>query len=318
MLEWFLPMIDPLDLAPFDGHWPATVKKLLPEIHPVDQTACLIWFQLFPMVLHELSVSEAANRTRLERYFQLRGAYRLVDQPDRSHQFLFSHRYWLQIREAMTRDSMAGSLEDTIRRIAAGIPAEFGLAIAAVGLMTVRQCGTAFLTAPYNPRQDKRSTGEVLQSRASNAARGLLAKLTTIGRKPRVIIDERDPEAWFPVTPGQHITTAAELDKRPYHDTDERCYHGMGPIPVDCRSGSCGTCWVGVLNGENLAPPGDFERKRIDYFGYWNSGFHDLKAEKPLIRLACQTLVHGSCSLVIPPWNGVFGKVRRERFRLEP
>jgi uncharacterized 2Fe-2S/4Fe-4S cluster protein (DUF4445 family) len=27
-----------------------------------------------------------------------------------------------------------------------------------------------------------------------------------------------------------------------------------------------------------------------------------------LIRLACQAQTHGAVSIVIPPWNGVFGK----------
>jgi ferredoxin len=121
----------------------------------------------------------------------------------------------------------------------------------------------------------------------------------------------------FPILPGQHITTGAELDKRPYHTTDERCYQGMGPIPVDCRSGSCGTCWVGILEGKDQTDPvSDFEQKRMQYFGYWENPFHDPAAERPLIRLACQTIVRGSCRIIIPTWNGVLGSARQSR-RLE-
>jgi ferredoxin len=88
----------------------------------------------------------------------------------------------------------------------------------------------------------------------------------------------------------------------------------MGPIPVDCRSGSCGTCWVGVLDGrEQTDPVTDFEQKRMQYFGYWDNPFHDPAAERPLIRLACQTIVRGSCQIVIPTWNGVLGAARQLR-----
>ena len=77
-----------------------------------------------------------------------------------------------------------------------------------------------------------------------------------------------------------------------------------GPIPVECRSASCGTCWVGVLGGaEGLSDVGVREGKKIKEFGYIDSG-----EPKPLIRLACQALAQGAVSVVIPPWNGQFGK----------
>ena len=37
-------------------------------------------------------------------------------------------------------------------------------------------------------------------------------------------------------------------------------------------------------------------------------GHIDTSESKPLIRLACQAQTHGAVSIVIPPWNGVFGK----------
>ena len=150
--------------------------------------------------------------------------------------------------------------------------------------------------------------------RASAFAPSILDRFKGRCATDRVIFDERRKDGWFPILNAQELTSAAELDKRNYHDGDARCYEAMGPIPVDCRAGSCGTCWVGVLGGnENLDPADDFERKRMKYFGYWDSGFIDSSVERPLIRLACQVRANGSVSIVIPMWNGVFGESRRER-----
>jgi ferredoxin len=80
-----------------------------------------------------------------------------------------------------------------------------------------------------------------------------------------------------------------------------------GPIPVECRSASCGTCWVGVLGGaDRLADVAAREGKKIKEFGYI-----DTAEPKPLIRLACQAQAQGAVSVVIPPWNGQFGKYLR-------
>src|SRR5258706_15899648 len=80
-----------------------------------------------------------------------------------------------------------------------------------------------------------------------------------------------------------------------------------GPIPVECRSASCGTCWVGVLGGaDRLNDVAAREGKKIKEFGYI-----DTAEPKPLIRLACQAQAQGAVSVVIPPWNGQFGKYLR-------
>ncbi|MGH9902472.1 MAG: 2Fe-2S iron-sulfur cluster-binding protein, partial [Pyrinomonadaceae bacterium] len=80
-----------------------------------------------------------------------------------------------------------------------------------------------------------------------------------------------------------------------------------GPIPVQCRSASCGTCWVGVLGGaEKLTDVAAREGRQMKEFGYT-----DTDEPRPLIRLACQARGAGAVSIVIPPWNGVFGKYLR-------
>jgi ferredoxin len=60
---------------------------------------------------------------------------------------------------------------------------------------------------------------------------------------------------------------------------------------------------VGVLGGaEKLSPVEDRERRRLAEFGYDATGDPD-----PAVRLACQAQAVGAVSIVIPPWNGVFG-----------
>ena len=55
-----------------------------------------------------------------------------------------------------------------------------------------------------------------------------------------------------------------------------------------------------------LADVGVREGKKIKEFGYI-----DTAEPKPLIRLACQAQARGAVSVVIPPWNGQFGKYLR-------
>jgi hypothetical protein len=62
-----------------------------------------------------------------------------------------------------------------------------------------------------------------------------------------------------------------------------------------------------VLGGaEKLSEVRELEWRRIKEFGYI-----DTEEPKPVIRLACQAEAFGAVSIVIPPWNGVFGKFLR-------
>jgi ferredoxin len=311
-------------LAKWDGHWAGLLERIAPELHAVDRDGVKIWFEMWPLVLHQLvegTAERPVDGAEVERFYQLKGQYRLKDLPDTSHRYLYGHRYWGQIKEglALLADSLDAEdeLESLVRTLAGRVsaPKELTLGMAAIGWMTLRQCGTGFLKNGFVSSTKPGKPEEMLRERASAFRPGLLNRLQGAKACERVIFDEsQGMEGWFEVLPSQEITTAAELDKRPYHLSDPRCYEGMGPIPVDCRSGSCGTCWVGILGGnQNMEPVGDFERKRMEYFGYWDSGLHRAGDEKPLLRLACQAQVKGSVSIVIPPWNGVFGESRRTR-----
>ena len=102
--------------------------------------------------------------------------------------------------------------------------------------------------------------------------------------------------------PLEHRGIPLDRQIRNWRELDPRRIEG--PIPVECRSASCGTYWVGILGGaEKLTDVAAREGKKIKEFGYI-----DTAEAKPLIRLACQAQALGAVSIVIPPWNGVFGK----------
>ncbi len=286
------------ELFQFDPEWPSTLTRLLPEIAIEDHEALPLWFSFYSLLLTGL-----APDARLEAFYQLKGNWKLAGQEDTSHYFLYAHPWWGAAKKAPAQ--LRTTLEESLRATAVGIdaPAQHRLTLACVLLMTLRQAGPDFLTrtpkATSAPRRAKLRSGG-----------GLLSSL--LGRPKRHTV--HFGESSFPILDDQEITTAAGEDKRPYHERDERCYAGLGPIPVDCRSGSCGTCWVGILQGrERLDPIGDFERKRIEYFGYFDAGFAEADSTHPRLRLACQAKASGDIEIVIPPWNGVFGLTRRTK-----
>src|SRR5215210_8341030 len=59
-----------------------------------------------------------------------------------------------------------------------------------------------------------------------------------------------------------------------------------------------------VLGGAEKLSEADWrERKMMPLFGYIETD-----EARPLIRLSCQARAEGPVSVVIPPWNGYFGK----------
>src|SRR5438132_1032047 len=183
--------------------------------------------------------------------------------------------------------------------------------ITAVAFMTVQQAGLlAFKRAPgavtIDRKHAKKSPEQVLRERAKDDSQGLLGFLKTVDKQWTVTWDENDEGARYKLREGQDLAWgAAEDQTRDWRAIDPRRIEG--PIPVECRSASCGTCWVGVLGGaEKLADVGAREGKKIKEFGYI-----DAAEPKPVIRLACQAQAQGAVSIVIPPWNGQFGKYLR-------
>ncbi|HEY7473399.1 MAG TPA: 2Fe-2S iron-sulfur cluster-binding protein [Vicinamibacterales bacterium] len=300
--------------------WRTAVETLAPRIHPIDRVATRIWFAFFPLDLH-LDLEAADDPDARARALGLMGKWRLADQIDASHRFLFAHRYWPQTKVAAAAlDPVpSGGLAPIITALAdaagrtARVDRELLLGMSAVALMTLRQVGPeAFAAAPgkiHLTEQVRALTPhQVMRRRARDDWQGLLGFTRGLKKRWTVTFDENRPEARFTAIQGQEIASAAQSDKRDYRSVDPRCTPGEGPIPVECRAASCGTCWVGVLGGaEKLSPvsPRD-EGRRMKVFGYLDSN-----EEQPIIRLACQARTFGAVSVVIPPWNGIFGKQDR-------
>lgn len=300
--------------------WQQVVDRLSAEIHPVDRNATRIWFAFYPLDLH-LAFEFADDPVALARKLGLMGSWRLADRISASHRFLFAHRYWPQVKSAIQAavdplpDNLAaliGAIADAAARTAR-VDREMLLGMSAVGLMTLRQVGPeAFAAEPatihLSDRARALSAHQVMKARARDDWQGLFGFTRGLRKQWSITFDESDPDARFTLIDGQEIATAAQTDKRDYHARDPRCTPSEGPIPVECRAASCGTCWVGVLGGsEKLSPVNERdERRRMRVFGYLDSA-----EERPLIRLACQARAHGAVSIVIPPWNGVFATALR-------
>ncbi len=309
-----------------DRAWWEVIRSLLPSIHEVDRTATEIWFHFFPLALAR-AFQETDDPAALARDLVLRGTYDLKEQIDRSHRFMYGHRYWPQVKHAVEEHissanasksiDLATHIRDVARRVAQKLDVDESLliGITAVAFMTLQQVGVAaFRAAPGRVTVGRafarKSPERVVKERARDDRQGLLGFLRGPWRRFTVTFDENDDQATFPLIETQHLTTAAAYDQRDYTSRDPRCIRGEGPIPVQCRSASCGYCWVGILAGaEKLSPVTEFEKNRIRFFGYIETD-----EPHPLIRLACQAQGFGNVTIVIPPWNGILGSfLRRKR-----
>lgn len=307
-----------------DEAWRAAVIELLPEIHEVDRTATQVWFHFYPLALLR-AFREAADPAVLARDLLMQGKWLLRDQVDASHLFFYGHRFWPEVKQAVITLAESGasakrSLAGLVREVAGaasrarGVDESLVTGIAAAGLMTLQQVGLAELhRTPGEVRIDRRharrSPEEVLRTRARDDSQGLFGFLRTADKQWTVVWDENADDRRFRIIHEQELASGAATDRRPWHEVDERCTVGEGPIPVQCRSASCGTCWVGVLGGaEKLSEVSTRERKLMPQLGYT-----DTDEPRPLIRLSCQARGTGAISIVIPPWNGYFGKHLKKR-----
>ena len=80
--------------------WQRAIHALLPCIHEVDRSATQIWFHFFPLELAE-AIAETDDLAQLVLTLRLEGNFRLADQIDSSHWFLYGHRYWPQVKAAI-------------------------------------------------------------------------------------------------------------------------------------------------------------------------------------------------------------------------
>lgn len=303
--------------------WIETVDLLAANIADVDREATRIWFAFYPLKLAQaLAAAETvADRLALARKLVLMGRWGLEDRIDSSHAFLYGHRYWPQVKAAIeNHDATApiptqlGALITQVAEAAsstAKVDRELVLGMAAIGLMTLRQVGVdAFAAAPGRVTIDERTRSQspdaIWKARTTDNSQGIFGFMRGIRKQWTVTFDEHDPSARFTAIQAQDLATAAQSDKREYRSKDPRCIPNEGPIPVECRAASCGTCWVGVLGGaDKLSPVEPHEAKRMKVFGYQNLEV----GTRPVIRLACQARAEGAVSIVIPSWNGIIGRL---------
>ncbi len=86
--------------------WSATLATLMRSVHEVDRNATQIWFAFYPLSLFR-ALQDSDDREKLARQLLLQGQYELKDQIDASHAFLYGHRFWPQVKEAVERYAQA-------------------------------------------------------------------------------------------------------------------------------------------------------------------------------------------------------------------
>jgi len=314
-LETFLDNYD-------EKSWLAAIENLLSAIHDVDKNAVQIWFRFFPLELFRY-LQSAEDKEKAIQKFVMQGNYELKNQIDSSHKFLYGHRFWTETKAEIQRRAesfnnetnnekpdLSGVIEQIGQAVAGKMKVDKSLtiSIAAIGLMTLVQAGYEdFVNAKGETEKPKgllfKSPDAILKERLKVDSQGILGFLKTVDKKYTVVYDETVSGGKFSIINDEEIASAsARNQSKNWKEMDERCWEGV--IPVECRSAACGTCWVGVLEGEEkLSEVSRMERKQMKVFGY-----NQPTEAKPFLRLACQARGYGAVSLVIPPWNGVFGK----------
>ncbi len=313
-----------------ESDWLSAVESLLPAIHEVDRDAVRIWFRMYPVDLDRF-LKSSDDIEGSKKSVAMQGDYGLADKIDTSHRFLYGHRYWPQVKTAIEERAAGGepaggivAETKTIAKAAAKLAKTnetLTTAISVVGLMTLVQAGFDEFKAAAGLAQKPsgtmaKSPDRIVAERERDDSQGLFGFLKTIDKKFSVIRDEYLSEGRFAVIAGEEIASASAKDRsQNWQAKDERCWEG--PVPVECTSASCGTCWVGVIGGqEKLTEVSSRERRAMKVFGY-----NQPDDARPFIRLACQAKATGNVTIVIPPWNAVFGKKVRgnvEDLELEP
>ena len=178
--------------------WTTALAELLPAIHEVDRAAAQIWFKFYPLDLFR-ALEEAPDREKLAQRLLIQGRYRLADQVDTSHTFLYGHRYWPDVREAVTQRlktftessdaTFAGEIRQTADAVGARLRVDPSLVtgIAAVAYMTLVQVGAREFastrgTVHLDSRHARLSPESILQDRAKDDGQGMLGFLKTINR----------------------------------------------------------------------------------------------------------------------------------------
>ena len=295
-----------------EDDWAESLVRILPRIHPVDSRATRIWFAFWPLKLR-LALDGSPDPDQVFKDLQLDGKPRLEKQIDASVAFLVGSHYWPEVKQAVAayaeealepqETSLDSHILELAGRLAARLQVEQSLlaGIVSVGVMVLRQVGRSSLATcagEPSPNGRPKSAAGVMKLRRGRGWKSLIWK----SRKYRVTFDESVPESCYEALDGQDLSMASGSDSRDFRESDPR--RVAGPVPVQCRSGACGYCWIGVLAGEeNLSEMTAFEKRRLEYFGYAPPA--EIARKHPAVRLACQSKCYGDVSIVVPPWNGV-------------
>jgi ferredoxin len=87
---------------------------------------------------------------------------------------------------------------------------------------------------------------------------------------------------------GNSIGPAKIVDVENGGELVDICDHYFAPIPFSCRSASCGTCHIEILDGAGfLTPPDETEEELLDILGGDGT-----------TRLACQARVKAGPGLI--------------------
>ena len=294
--------------------WLTVVNDLSANIHEVDRDAVKIWFRFYPLSLLRYMQSVEDKEAAIQK-FVLQGDWELKNQIDSSHHFLYGHRFWKETKKAIEQriDSFDGVTElaieakqlaqDVANQTKSKVPLTLGISL--VGLMTLNQVGAeAFKAAQGDVKvNDNHKPETIVADRNKDDSQGMFGFLKSIDKKYSVAWNDKSSKGKFNIISDEDIATASAKDQTEnWKAKDDRCWEGV--VPVECRSSACGTCWVGVLGGkEKLSEVSPREAKQMKVFGYQQP-----EEEKPYLRLACQSRISGNATIVIPPWNGVFGK----------
>lgn len=301
-----------------ERHWLSTLDTLLPSIHEVDRTAVQIWFRFYPLELFRY-LEAAGDRDAEIRTLSIQGKPSLKDQINTSHYFLYGHRYWTYVKSAIEARAesfanaeigLAGVIKTLAEDAAKAAKAEISLliGISAAGLMTLVQAGLESFKAASGETATPQgllagSPEKIVSDRAKDDSQGLLGFLKTVDKKFSITYNESISNGRFAIINDQEIASASARDRsQNWKAKDERCWEGV--VPVECLSASCGTCWIGVIAGQGkLSEVAAREQRQMKVFGY-----NQPDNEKPFLRLACQAKAFGNATIVIPPWNGIFGR----------
>jgi ferredoxin len=301
-----------------EADWLAAIDSLASGIHEVDRNAAQVWFRFYPLEFRRY-VEANPDEGELRRSLALLGDYDLADQIDTSHRFLYGHRYWKTVKAAIEAEAevfgdQTPMLADEIREVAVNIAEKLKvdvslvLGITAVGFMTLDQVGLEKFKAAAGDVQKPaglmtKSPNAIVDARKKDDSQGLLGFLRTVDKKFSINWIDKIDTGRFHVINDEEIASASARDQsQNWRERDERCWEGV--VPVECRAASCGTCWIGVLAGEDkLSEVAPRERRMMKVFGY-----EQPDEAKPNLRLACQAKAYGNATIVIPPWNGLFGK----------